>query len=49
MAEIEIPNPHEVHERAENPFTRTVALFVAVYAVGLAIASFGGKDAGKEI
>lgn len=49
MAEIEIPDPHEVHEKAENPFSRTIALFVAVYAVGLAVASFGGHNAAKEM
>ncbi len=49
MPEIEIPNPHEVHEKAENPFTRVVALCVAVYAVGLAIASFGGHNVAKEM
>ena len=49
MAEIEIPNPHEVKEKAEDPFARTVALFVAVYAVMLAIASLGGHNAGKEM
>jgi hypothetical protein len=49
MAEVEIPDPHEVQEKAENPFTRQVALFVAVYAVGLAFASFGGHNAAKEM
>src|SRR5947208_4759436 len=49
MAEVEIPDPHEVHEKAENPFTKQIALFVAVYAVGLAVASFGGHNAAKEM
>jgi hypothetical protein len=49
MAEIEIPNPDELHEKAENPFTRKVALCVAVFAVGLAVASFGGHNAAKEM
>ena len=49
MAEIEIPNPDEMHEKAEKPFTRQIALSVAVYAVGLAIASFGGHNAAKEM
>ncbi len=49
MAEVEIPHPDEMKERAEKPFTRQVALFVAVYAVGLAIASFGGHNASKEM
>lgn len=49
MAEIEIPDPHEVKEQAVNPFTRKIAMFVAVYAVGLAFASFGGHNAAKEM
>jgi hypothetical protein len=39
----------EVPEEANDPFTRTVALSVAVYAVGLAFASFGGSNVGKEM
>ncbi len=49
MPEVEIPQPHEVHEKAADPFTRVVALAVAVYAVGLAIATFGGHNAAKEM
>src|SRR5436305_10348033 len=49
MAEVEVPQPEEIHEKAEKPFTRQVALFVAVYAVGLAFASFGGHYAAKEM
>lgn len=49
MAEVEIPHPDEMHEKAENPFTKAIALFVAVYAVGLAVASFGGHNAAKEM
>lgn len=49
MAEIEIPNPHEVKEKAENPFAKIVALCVAIYAVGLAIAAFGGHNVAKEM
>ena len=49
MPEVEIPHPDEMHEKAENPFTRVVALAVAVYAVGLAIATFGGHNAAKEM
>ena len=37
--------PHE----AEDGFTKAVALSVAVYAVGLAIATFGGTNVGKEM
>jgi hypothetical protein len=49
MAEVEIPNPHEVHEKAENPFSKKVALAVAVYAVVLAIASAGGHNCSKDM
>ena len=49
MAEIELPNPHEIEEKAANPFTRAVAFFVALYAVGLAFASFGGNNCAKEM
>ena len=49
MAEIELPQPDEIREKAENPFTRTVALCVALYAVGLAFASFGGNNCAKEM
>jgi len=43
MAEIEIP--HEAHD----PFTKKVALCVAIYAVILAVAGTGGKNAGKDM
>ena len=49
MAEIELPNPHEAKERAEDPFTKTVALCVAIFAVVLAIAAAGGSNAGKDM
>lgn len=49
MAEVEIPQPDEMHEKAENPFMKRVALFVAIYAVGLAISGFGGKNVSKEL
>ena len=49
MAEIEIPQPEEMHEKAENPFMKRIALFVAIYAVGLAISAFGGKNVSKEL
>jgi hypothetical protein len=49
MAEVEIPDPHELREKAENPFTKLIALFVAIYAVGLAIASFGASNVTKEL
>ena len=49
MAEIELPNPHETKERAEDPFTKMVALSVAIYAVVLAIAAAGGNNSGKDM
>lgn len=49
MPDIEIPDPHEAKEKAEDPFTRRVALFVAIYAVVLAIAAAGGNNAGKDM
>ncbi|MBX9585460.1 MAG: DUF4337 domain-containing protein [Gemmataceae bacterium] len=49
MAEVEIPDPHETAEKAADPFARRVALFVAVYAVGLAVAALGGSNAAKEM
>jgi hypothetical protein len=33
MAEVELPNPSELHEHAENTFSRRVALVTAVFAV----------------
>jgi Domain of unknown function (DUF4337) len=49
VAEIEIPNPHEAKEKAEDPFTKGVALCVAIYAVILALAAAGGNNAGKDM
>ena len=49
MAEVELPNPEELKEKAERSFSRRVALVTAVYAVGLAIASLGGNNAMKEM
>lgn len=49
MAEVEVPDPHETAEKAADPFARRVALFVAVYAVGLAVAALGGSNAAKEM
>ncbi len=49
MAEVELPNPGELEERAEKTFSRRVALTTAVYAVVLAIASLGGNNAMKEM
>lgn len=39
----------EVPHEADDPFTKAVALSVAVFAVGLAIATFGGHDVSKEM
>jgi hypothetical protein len=49
VAEVEVPNPDELHERAEDQFGRRVALVTAVIAVGLAISSLGGNNATKEM
>ena len=38
MAEVELPNPEELTEKAERAFSRRVALVTAVYAVALAVA-----------
>jgi len=39
--------PHEVE--SHDPFTKKVALCVAIYAVILAVAGTGGKNAGKDM
>src|SRR3989441_3268599 len=49
MAEVEVPNPHEIHERGETTFGRRVALTTAIYAVVLSIASLGGNNSVKEM
>jgi hypothetical protein len=49
MAEIELPNPQELHEQAEDRFGRRVALVTAVFAVILSISSMGGNNATKEM
>lgn len=49
MPEIEIPNPGEIKEKAEDPFAKQVALCIAVYAVVLAITALGGSNAGKDM
>jgi hypothetical protein len=41
--EIEVPHDHD------DPFTKRIALSIAIYAVVIAIAGLGGKDAGKEM
>jgi hypothetical protein len=49
VAEVELPNPEELHERREDHFSRRVALVTAVFAVLLAIAALGGNHAMKEM
>jgi hypothetical protein len=49
MAEVELPNPHELEEIKEKAFTRRVAMVTAVFAVVLAIASLGGTYNMKEM
>ena len=49
MAEVEIPNPEELHERGEKTFSRRVALTTAIYAIVLSIAATGGNNAVKEM
>ncbi|HET6574041.1 MAG TPA: DUF4337 domain-containing protein [Fimbriiglobus sp.] len=49
MPEVELPDPDEAHEKAGHPFTRAVALCVAVYAVALAVSSLGGSNAAKDM
>jgi hypothetical protein len=49
MADVEVPDPKEVGEKAADPFTRTVALSVAAYAVALAVTALGGSNAGKDM
>jgi len=49
VAEIEVPNPDEIHERGETSFGRRAALATAIYAVVLSIAALGGNDTVKEM
>ncbi len=49
MADVEVPDPDELRERAESRFGRRAALVTAVYAVVLAVASLGGNNAMKEM
>jgi len=49
MAEVELPDAHELEEHAARGFTRRVAVTTAIYAVVLAIASLGGNNAMKEM
>ena len=49
MAEIEVPNPKEIHERGETTFGRRAALTTAIYAIVLSIAALGGNNTVKEM
>ena len=49
MAEVEVPNPDELHERGAQTFSRRVALTTAIYAIVLSIAALGGNNAVKEM
>jgi hypothetical protein len=49
MAEVELPNPEELHEHSVSHFSRRVALVTAIFAVALAIAALGGNHAMKEM
>ena len=49
MAEVELPDPEEIHEHGRDRFSRRVALVTAVYAVMLALAALGGNHAMKEM
>ncbi len=49
MAEVELPNPHELEEIREKAFTRRVAMITAVFAVLLAVSSLGGTYNMKEM
>jgi len=49
VAEIEVPDPHEIHERGETSFGRRAALTTAVYAVVLSIAALGANNTVKEM
>src|SRR5262252_7375624 len=49
VAEIEVPNPQEIHERGETSFGRRAALTTAIYAVALSIAALGGNNTVKEM
>jgi hypothetical protein len=49
MAEVEVPNPEELHERGGQTFSRRVALTTAIYAIVLSLAATGGNNAVKEM
>jgi hypothetical protein len=49
MAEVEVPNPEELHERGGQTFSRRVALTTAIYAIVLSLGALGGNNAVKEM
>src|SRR5262245_45960350 len=49
MAEVELPNPEELHEHRRDVFARRVALTTAIFAVILALSALGGNHAMKEM
>ena len=49
MADVEVPDPKDAEEKAADPFTRQIALCVAVYAVAMAVTALGGNNAGKDM
>jgi hypothetical protein len=49
VAEIEVPNPDEIHARGETAFGRRAALTTAIYAIVLSIAALGGNNTVKEM
>jgi hypothetical protein len=49
MAEVELPEPEELREKAKDHFSKRIALVTAIYAVMLAITSLGGNNATKEM
>jgi len=49
VAEIEVPNPDEIHERGGTAFGRRAALTTAIYAIVLSIAALGGNNTVKEM
>ena len=49
MADVEVPDPAEAEEKAADPFTKKIALCVAVYAVAMAVTALGGNNAGKDM
>lgn len=49
MADLQIPNPDEIHETKQKAFTKRVALTTGIFAVVLAVASLGGSNSMKDM